>query len=154
MKSGFMDFVATKLIYANPGQTERWYAKEYLKIGNDLSNAKDPEVSLANTLAKQVREGREQRIKRIRKGGKYLYFPASMTYVPETGEQLVVQIIVSEKELKDIDNLVAVEKFKNRDNAIKWLFQEGIKVNKNYLDKVAEIVSKIESLKKEVAASS
>jgi Arc/MetJ-type ribon-helix-helix transcriptional regulator len=150
MKSGFMEFVATRLVPDHPGQTERWYAKEYLQLGSNLSDAKNPEESLANTLAKQVREGREPRIKRIRKGGKYLYFPASMTYIPDTGVEVIIQLSLSEQELKNIENLVSVGKFNNRDNAIKWLLQEGIKANNNYLDKVANTIRQIESLKKEV----
>jgi len=148
MKSGFMEFVATKLILDHPGQTERWYAKEYLQLGSNLSDAKNPEESLANTLAKQVREGREPRIKRIRKGGKYLYFPAAMTYIPDTNEEIFIQLSLSKEELKDIDNLVTIEKFKNRDTTIKWLIQEGIKSNRDYLNKVENTISQIEILKK------
>ena len=152
MKRGFMDFVATRLIPDHPGHTARWYAHEYLQLGDDsdLSDAKYPLQSLANTLSKQVKTGREKRVRRERIKGVYCFFLASTSSASNSSEEIVVQLSLSAQELKDIDNLVAVDKFKNRNNAIKWLVAEGIKANRTYLDKVADTTSQIEQLKKEV----
>ena len=151
MKQGFMDHVATILVPEFPGATALWYAQAYLKEGGS-SDAEYPEQSLANTLSKQVKTGREKRIRRERIKGVYCYFPASITSKPDSNEEIVVQLSLPAKELKDIDNLVAVDKFKNRSYAIRWLVMEGIKANRDYLDKVADTISQIEQLKNEVVA--
>jgi len=153
MKKGFTDFAATTLIPDHPGHIASWYAQEYLQLGNDYSDSSDaehPEQSLANTLSKQVKTGREKRIRRERVKGVYCYFPASMASTPNSSEEIVVQLSLSAQELRDIDNLVAVGKFNTRSNAIRWLLTEGIKSNRTYLDKVADTISQIEQLKKEV----
>ena len=152
MKQGFMDFVATRIIPDHPGQTALWYAREYLQLGDNLSDAKYPEQSLANTLSKQVKTGREKRIKRERIKGVYCYFPVSTPSASNSSEEIVVQLFLSALEVKDIDNLVAVGRFNTRGNAIKWLLIEGIKANRTYLDKVADTISQIEQLKNEVVA--
>jgi len=149
MKQGFMDHVATILIPEFPGATSLWYAKAYLEEGGS-SDAKHPEQSLANTLNKQVKEGREKRIRRERIKGVYCYFPAAMGTTPDSSIEIVIQLSLPAKELKDIDNLVAVDKFKTRSHAVRWLVMEGIKANHTYLDKVADAVNQIERLKKEV----
>lgn len=151
MKKGFMDVVATSIIPQFPGETARWYAEEYLQIGDNLSDAKDPVQSLANTLDKQVREGKEPRIKRQRVDGKYRYFPVSQSRDSNSFHEVVTQINLSSEELQDIDNLVAIEKFSNRNGAIKWLIIEGIKANRDYLNKVFETKRKIEQLKKQIS---
>jgi Arc/MetJ-type ribon-helix-helix transcriptional regulator len=75
-----------------------------------------------------------------------------MASTPDSREEIIVQLSLSVQELKDINNLVAVDKFKNRSDAIKWLVMEGIKANRTYLDKVADAISQIEQLKKEAVA--
>jgi len=149
MKKGFMDFLTVSLIPDCPGNTSEWYAREYLRLFPDSSDAKDPVRSLANTLDKQVREGREKLIKRKRIGGIYLYFPAT---APDDGhfEDVVLQLSMSTEELQHINNLVVVEKFNNRNDAIKWLLEEGIKTNRHYLEKVANIRKRIEELKRAI----
>ena len=67
---------------------------------------------------------------------------------------IVAQIPLSMQELKDIDNLVAVDKFNNRSDAIKWLVMQGIAANRAYLDKVADIRMQIDRLKSGLAAES
>ncbi len=153
MKRGFMDFVATRLIPDHPGHTASWYAYEYLQLGDDLdlSDAKHPLQSLANTLSKQVKTGREKRIRRERIKGKYCYFHVSMPPASGSSEDIIIQLSLSVQELKDIDNLVAVGKFDNRSSAIKWLVLEGIKAKRTHLDKVADVRNQIDSLKREVA---
>jgi len=155
MKKGFMDFVATTLVPEHPGETARWYAWEYLQLGNsfsDLSDAKHPEQSLANTLSKQVKTGREKRIRRERIKGLYRYFPVSESSALAHNEDIFIQLSLSAQELNDLDNLIAVGKSKNRSDAMKWLVTEGIKANRTYLDKVANTISQIERLKKEIIA--
>ena len=78
MKRGFMDFVATRLIPDYPGQTAVWYAREYLKLFNDGSDAGNREQSLTSTLNKGVQTGQERRVWRKKIEGVYRYFPASM----------------------------------------------------------------------------
>ena len=152
MKRGFMKHTVTVLIPEFPGETSLWYAKAYLKeAGEDGSDSKTAEQSLANTLNKQVKEKKERRIWRKKlNDGKYHYFPASMSQTSDTGEEIVVQLPLSAQEVKDINNLVAVDKFNTRSSAIKWLIAEGINVNRTYLDKVDDTIRKIKQLKKEV----
>jgi len=73
-----------------------------------------------------------------------------MSSASDSSEEIVVQLSLSTQELKAIDNLVAVDKFHNRSDAIKWLVTEGIKANRGYLDKVADIRNQIKNLKGEV----
>ncbi|MBI4187384.1 MAG: hypothetical protein HY530_07790 [Chloroflexi bacterium] len=152
MKKGFMKHAATILVPEFPGETSLWYAKAFLnEAGEDGSDSKTKEQSLANTLNKQVKEGRERRIWRKKlNDAKYHYFPVSISPTSESDEETVVQLSLSAQELKDIDNLVDVGKFNTRSNAIRWLLTEGIKANRTYLDKVADTISQIEQLKKEV----
>ena len=153
MAQGFMEHAATVLVPDFPGATALWYAKAYLKeAGPNGSDSKTPEQSLANTLSKQVKTGREKRIKRERIKGVYCYFPVSTPSASNSSEEIVVQLFLSALEVKDIDNLVAVGRFNTRGNAIKWLLIEGIKANRTYLDKVADTISQIEQLKKEAVA--
>ena len=134
MKKGFMDYVATHLITDYPGQTAAWYAREYLELFNDGSDAKNQEQSLASTLNKQVQTGLERRVWRKKlNDGLYHYFPASMSPASSSSEEIVIQLSLPTQELEDIDNLVAVGKFENRSSAIRWLTLEGVKANRTYL---------------------
>ncbi len=153
MKRGFMD-LAVEIVKEYPGLTALEVAREALDYSNELSDAQNPEQSLATTLNKQVQTGQEKRIRRERVGGLYRYFPASMPSISsDSNEKIVVQISLPAEELKDIDNLVAVvEKYHNRNEAISWLVMEGVTANRAYLDKVAEARNQIERLKREVAA--
>ena len=153
MKKGFMELVASCIIPEYPGWTAEEYAAEALGSGCISSDAKNPVQSLSTTLRKQVREGREPRIRAERIDGVYRYFPVSKSSASDSSnEDVVVQLSLSTQELGDIDNLVAVGKFDNRSSAIKWLVIEGIKSNRAYLDKVADARNQIERLKKEVTA--
>ena len=152
MKRGFMERAATILVPDFPGETALWYAKAFLnEAGEEGSDSKTKEQSLANTLNKQVKEERERRIWRKKlNDGKYHYFPASVSPTPDSGKETIVQLSLTAKEIQDIDNLVTVDKFKTRSNAVRWLVMEGIKANRAYLQKVADIVNQIEQLKKGV----
>ncbi len=150
MKRGFMD-LAVLIIEEYPGLTASEVAQEALDNSSDLSDAKDPLHSLASTLNKQVQTGLEKRIRREHNKGAYRYFLASAPSTSDSGEEIVVQLSLPAKDLKDIDNLVAVDKFKTRSNAVKWLVMEGMKANRAVLDKVADTISQIERLKKGVS---
>jgi Arc/MetJ-type ribon-helix-helix transcriptional regulator len=107
--------------------------------------------SLASTLNKQIQTELERRVWRKKlNDGLYHYFPASMLPTSGSSEEIAVQFSLTVQELKDIDNLVAVNKFKNRSDAIKWLITEGVKANRAYLDKVADTRNQIEHLKKDL----
>jgi len=151
MKRGFMD-LAVEIVKEYPGETALSIAREALDFNSDLSDAQNPEQSLASTLNKQVQTGQEKRIRRERIKGLYRYFSVSTPSTSNSNEDIIVQISLSTQELEDIDNLVAVVgKFDNRSSAIKWLLREGIKINRGYIDKVADTRNQIERLKSEVA---
>jgi len=151
MKKGFMNFVATNLIPDFPGQTAIWYAREYLEVVNNGSDAKNQEQSLASTLNKQVQTGLERRVWRKKlNDGLYHYFPISMPPNSNSIEEVSSQFSIPAQELEDIDNLIAVGKFKSRSDAIKWLVLEGIKANRTYLDKVKNTKNEIERLKEKL----
>jgi Arc/MetJ-type ribon-helix-helix transcriptional regulator len=151
MQRGFTDFVATRMIPDHPGHEASWYAREYLKLvdGSDLV-AQNPVQSLANTLSKQVQTGREKRVRRERIKGVFRYFPVSESSTLDASEDIIVQFSLSTQELENIDNLVAVGKFANRNDVIKWLVIEGIKSNRSYLNKAAQIKEQIEQLKRRI----
>ena len=151
MQRGFTDFAATRIIPDHPGQPALWYANEYLKLVDaaDLT-AQHPPQSLANTLSKQVKTGREKRVRRERIRGIFRYFPVSESSTLDASEDIIAQFSLPTEQLEEIDNLVAVGKFASRSDAIKWLVEEGISANSGYLRKVAEIKSRIEQLKKDL----
>lgn len=149
MKRGFMD-LAVVIIKEYPGQTALEVAREALDHSSDLSDAKHPLQSLASTLNKQVQTGREKRIRRERIKGVYRYFLVSMPSTSNSNEEIVTQLSLSAQELKDVDNLVAVDQFNSRSSAIKWLVSEGVKAKRTYLNKVADTRNQIERLKEEL----
>lgn len=154
MKRGFMDLVVNSIIPASPGHTALWYAREALAHDSTLSDSKTPLQSLANTLSKQVQTGRERRIRRERIRGVYCFFLAG-SRSPEKTEDLqdiAIQISLRPEELEILDNFVAVDKFKNRSDAIVWLAREGIKAKRGDIDRVAQIRKQIEELKRSAPA--
>jgi hypothetical protein len=142
--------LAIEIIKEYPGMTSREVAREALGSGLISSGAKNPEQSFATTLNKQVQTGLEKHIRRERIKGIWRYFLASAPSTQGSVEEIAAQFSLTAQEIKDIDNLVAVGKSKNRSDAIKWLVTEGIKTNRTYLDKVDETKNKIEHLKKEI----
>jgi len=80
----------------------------------------------------------------------YRYFPAPRLSTLGATEDVVVGFSLPAKELEDLDNLVAVGKFGNRNDAIKWLVAEGIKSKRDYLDRAAHVRAQIEQLKRKV----
>jgi len=91
-------------------------ALEYEYAKSD--SGEDSIFSLASTLMKQVREGKEPHIRRDKTGGKYRYFPATGVSITTSSEKIAVQISLSKQELQNIDNLVTRGKFHNRNEAI------------------------------------
>ncbi len=152
MKRGFMD-LAVEIVKEYPGLTALSIVREALDCSSNLSDAQDPEQSLASTLNKGVQTGQEQRVWRKKISGVYRYFPASMAPTSDSNEEIIVQLSLSTQEMEDIDNLVAVGKFNNRSDVIKWLVVEGITANRAYLDKVADARNQIELLKREVVGA-
>jgi Arc/MetJ-type ribon-helix-helix transcriptional regulator len=151
MQRGFTDFVATRMIPDHPGHEASWYAREYLKLVDESDLvARNPVQSLANTLSKQVQTGKEKRVRRERIKGIFRYFPVSESSTLDASEDIIVQFSLSAQELESIGNLVAVGKFANRNDVIKWLVTEGIKSNRSYLNKAAQIKEQIEQLKSRI----
>jgi hypothetical protein len=149
MNRGFMD-LAVEIIKEYPGITSREVAREAVDSTSISSGAKNPEQSFATTLNKQVQTGLEKRVRRERIKGIWRYFLASAPSTSGSGEEIAAQFSLTAQEIRDINNLVAVGKSKNRNDAIKWLVKEGIKTNRTYLDKVADTKNQIERLKKEI----
>jgi hypothetical protein len=147
MKRGFKEYVGTKLIPENPGKTAVWYAKRFIELFPSGSDAEDKIQSLASTLNKQVQTGMEKRVWRKKINGIYHYYPNTMEPASTHDTETFVQISLSMQELKEVDNLVAVDKFKTQSSAAKWLLMEGIKVNRGYLNKVSDTLKQIDFLK-------
>jgi hypothetical protein len=148
MKRGFMDLAVT-IIQEYPGLSSSEVAKEALDFNSSLSDSKDPVQSLASTLNKQVQTGLEKRIFRKKVNGIYRYFSTKES-IKDSVAETFIQLSLTKRELEDIDNLIAVGRFTNRNNSVKWLLMEGIKANRNYLDKVADTKNQIERLKREI----
>jgi len=145
--------LAVEILKDHPGLTAVEVARKALDLDSNLSDAQNPEQSLATTLNKQVQTGQEKRIRRERIKGVYRYFLTPAPSTSDSTEEIVVQFSLPTQELKDIDNLIAVGKFDNRSSAIRWLALEGIKANRPYLDKVADTRNQIERLKRGIAAA-
>lgn len=67
-------------------------------------------------------------------------------------EDIIAQFSLTSHEVENIDNLVYVGKFKNRNDAIRWLVSEGIKANHDYLKKVSDVKKQIDQMKKQIIA--
>ena len=145
MKSSFMDYVRNTLIQEHPGKTARWYAKQYLELGHYLNDSKIPVESLTNALERHIGLGREQSIRREKIDGVFHYYPVNSDLEAVIGsrdETMICQVELSGEDIRDINNLLAVDKFINMDKAVSWLVKEGIKANRDYLEKVDEVVQK------------
>lgn len=152
MKKGFTD-TAVDLIHKQPGLTAQEYAEMALSLGLTSSDAQDPISSLANTLEKQVREGREKRVIRRRENGQYRYYPASyangeppMSSAP-TPAPVRIEISVPAELARTLDDLVEVRRFVNQSKAAAWLMDEGVTANDSYLKEVARIREEIDHLR-------
>ena len=120
MKKGFMRWVRD-YIQSFPGLTAEEYSLDALEYEYARSDAGDSVGSLATTLHKQVREGKEPLIRRDKIGDKYRFFPVKGVPITTPSENIAVQISLSKQELREVDNLVTKGKFHNRSEAIEWL---------------------------------
>ena len=111
-----------------PGLTAEEYAQDGYYEGYALSDATDQVFSLASTLMKQVRDGKELHIRRELIGDKYRYFPAIPLGTTVSSESIAFQISLSEQEWQSIDNLIADGKFSNRNQVVEWLAKRCIAV--------------------------
>ena len=131
MKKGFMKWVRN-YIEVCPGLTAEDYAgdgyyEEYAK--SDARNG-DQVFSLASSLMKQVRDGKEPHIRRERIGGNLRYFPKNGSYAAGNvaTEKIAFQISLSKEEWQSIDDLVSSGQFRNRNDVIEWLAKRCISV--------------------------
>jgi hypothetical protein len=128
MKKGFMDWLRGGYLETCPGLTAEEYARDGYFEGCVKSDAKDQEFSLASTLMKQVRDGKEAFIRRELIGKKYHYFPGSGIRMNTSCENIHFQIELSKKEWSPIDALVSEGTFRNRNEVIEWLVKRCISV--------------------------
>jgi len=137
--------VAWQLIHDRPGLTAEEYAIMARERGLAGSNSKDPNWSLATTLAKECREGRMPGIRAENVDGKRRYFPSD--YHPVAKEQpndgLPIQVILPGDVAKRVRDLLEIEKFNSPSEAATWLMEEGIKANQPALDQIANQLEEI-----------
>lgn len=131
MKREFMKWLRN-YIEVCPGLTAEEYARDGYWEGYVKSDAKngDQVFSLASSLMKQVRDGKEPHIRRERIGGKLRYFPSIglSTAGNVVTEKIAFQISLSKQEWQSIDDLVSSGQFHNRNDVIEWLAKRCISV--------------------------
>lgn len=128
MQKGFMKWLRD-YIQACPGLTAEEYAQDGYHEGYAKSDAQKDEVfSLASTLMKQVRDGKEPHIRRERIGGNYHYFPVMGIATTTSSENISFQISLSNEEWQSIDNLISSGQFRNRNEVVEWLAKRCISV--------------------------
>ena len=151
MKRGFMDYVSTMMPDC-PGQTAKWWAEEYLALGGDRSDAKDKVQSLANTLSKMVRMGKAPGIRREKVRGEHRFFPTRTQSAKEAHDlqDVAFQISMSSEEVGILDNYVAVDKFRNRSEALAYFVREGFRAKHDDIEKTASVRKQIEELKRSI----
>lgn len=152
MKKGFSHGEAPRLIREKPGMTSTEVAKLALGRGLCSSDSKKypPEVSLGNTLAKEVREGRLPGIVARKEGGVLRYYPTDGTIPtsPSINPEEPVSLRLPRASLEKVDELVEVGQVNSRSEALAWLVGEGIKANEGQLDKVHGAVQQIREIKR------
>ena len=155
MRKGFSHGVAPKLIRQTPGMTAREVAEQALDRDLCDSDAQDPISSLANTLAKEVREGRHPEVRAEQVGGILRYYPTSVvlstesdnasSLPPSLGETVPVRLPRANIEVADL--LVETGQYKTRSEALAWLVAEGIVRNESRIRKVREAAEQIRAIK-------
>jgi len=157
MKKGFSHGVAPDLIRQKPGMTAQQVAE--LALNADLcgSDSKTPISSLANTLAKEVREGRHPEVRAERVGGVLRYYPVSDDGLPEgsptvslpaKGLYETVSIRLPREMAGVADLLVEAGQYSTRSEALAWLVGEGILRNELRVKKVRGAVEQIRAIKR------
>jgi len=131
MKKGFMKWLHG-YIQDFPGLTAEQYAEDgygYEYVESDAKGRdKEKVFSLASTLMKQVRDGKEPHIRRERIGKKYHYFPIMGVATKTSSENISFRISLSNKEWQTIDDLVSNGQFRNRSEVIEWIAKRCISV--------------------------
>jgi hypothetical protein len=150
MKKGFKKVVPS-LVQATPGLTDTEYAKIALDRGLCRSDSKDPIMSLATTMRKEIREGRMPGIKAVKVDGKLHFFPEKeipKTALPNREKPITLLPPIEISEVADI--LIEVGKFENRGDAFIWLMHEGIKAKNLELAQAKQISEQIMRLKQSI----
>ena len=152
MQKGFSHGVAPDLIRERPGMTSRQVAELAMNRGLSSSDAKDdPAFSLGSTLAKEVREGRLPEVVVRKERGVLRYYPAaggeSGTREASYDSDEVFSIRLPRAQIQVADQLVQVDKFGSRNEALAWLIAEGVARNRDTVDKVKAAVQRITEIK-------
>ena len=152
MKKGFSHGVAPDLIRERPGMTSRQVAE--LAMDRDLSSSDSkvaPVFSLSSTLAKEVREGRLPEVVARKERGVLRYYPAGVgeSGTGETSYESdgMVSIRLPLEQIQIADQLVQVDKFGSRSEALAWLVAEGVVRNRDTVNKVNAAVQRIRAIK-------
>ena len=158
MKKGFSHGVAPDLINERPGMKSLQVAELALSRNLCSSDSKTPALSLGQTLAKEVREGRLPEVVARKVGGVLCYYPATsngaetptIVKPPSVNRDETVSIRLGSDTVELIDQMVEVGKFGTRSEALAWLVGEGIANNEELLEKVMTAVKQIRSIKASV----
>ena len=150
MRKGFSHGVAPDLVRESPGMTSRQVAELAMSRGLSSSDAKDdPVFSLGSTLAKEVREGRLPEVVARKERGVLRYYPAGVGESGATSSDSheMISVRLPQAQIQIADQLVQVDKFGSRNEALAWLVTEGIARNRDTVDKVNAAVQRIRAIK-------
>jgi len=164
MKRGFTYQVAPPLVRENPGRTASEYAELALRRGLCQSNSKTPVQSLANTLAKEVREGRHPDIRAQEVQGQLRYFPSMSGYsssvsrpsnvssTPSPAQQNEEAVVVSVPNnlTQVLDLFVEVGKCNSRAEAARRFMELGIKHDADTINNVRKAAERIREIKRSI----
>ena len=149
MQHGFKA-VVVRLISERPGLPAEEYARIALERRLCDSDAKDPVVSLATTLAKEIREGRmADQVRRERVNGRFCYFPAHYPFESDAqlGDGLRVEVELPPDAAKRVTDLLEIDEFGSPSEAVAWLVQAGVKAKVSALDEIANELQEIRKRK-------
>ena len=156
MRKGFTYQVMPGLAKKHPGLKGEEYAQMALANRLTESDAKDPVQSLASSLAKEVREGRQKQIRAEKVGGVIRYYPAPngdlKAAAPKkaTAAQLEepVSLRLNHQTVGIADMFVEVGQYRTRSEVLSWLVQEGIRNNQSLVERVKKAVEQIRMIKR------
>ena len=123
---------AKPLIEQQPGMTSQEVAAYLLGTGQAHSEAREPVLSLANTLNKHFRD---IQVTRSKDGGVYRYYPEGMqsetkreksASEPQRVLDVSIQLRIPQSIADVTDALVAVDRFQTRNDALIWLLGKGV----------------------------
>ena len=156
MRKGFTYQVMPGLTKKHPGLKGKEYAQMALADGLTESDAKDPVQSLAASLAKEVREGRQKQIRAEKVGGVIRYYPApdgeqkAGASKKATAAQLEepVSLRLNRQTVGIVDMFVEVGHYRTRSEVLSWLVEEGIHNNQSMVERVEKAVEQIRTIKR------